>query len=263
VPDDLPPTVRLGATEVHPLTMDEAVGAVMDLAAKAEPALVVTPNVDHLVMLERDARFADAYRRASLRLADGAPLVLLARVLHTPIPERVAGSDLIFRVLAAAEAQERSVFLFGGQPETSSRAVDVLRRSFPTLRIAGTATPMVDIDTPGDDEAEALAQVRRTRPDILIMFLGTPKQEVWFWARQPLLPPVVALALGGTIDMVAGTKRRAPRWLQRIGLEWTWRLAQDPVRLGRRYLIDDVAFVGIATRQLRARRRARPHAAQR
>jgi len=249
--------VRLGATEVHRATIGEAVGAVMGLAARGEPALVVTPNVDHLVLLERDAGFADAYRRASLRVADGAPLVLLARLLKTPIPERIAGIDLTVAVLAAAEAAGRSVFFFGGAPAVSARAVEVLRDSFPALRVAGAAAPSVDLETVGSDEADALGEIRRTRPDLLLIFLGAPKQERWFWARQTLLPPVVGLAVGGTVDLLGGAKRRAPRWMQRAGLEWTWRMAQDPARLAHRYLVQDRAFFGIAARQLIARRRAR------
>jgi N-acetylglucosaminyldiphosphoundecaprenol N-acetyl-beta-D-mannosaminyltransferase len=255
VPEQPIRTVHLGKTDVNACTMTEAVSAVMDLVDRGEPALVVTPNVDHLVLLERDSEFEDAYARSSLRFADGAPLVLLARALRTPVPERIAGVDLTVAVLAEAERAQRSVFFLGGRPQVLERAVGSLRRQFPELRVTGTAAPRVELDAVGPEEQEALDVVMGTRPDLLVMFLGTPKQEKWFWRRRGLLPPTVALAVGGTVDLLAGVKRRAPHWLQRIGFEWLWRLGQDPVRLARRYLVRDPAFVGIAARQLREQRR--------
>jgi N-acetylglucosaminyldiphosphoundecaprenol N-acetyl-beta-D-mannosaminyltransferase len=237
--------------------MGEAVDAVLGLVGRGTSALVVTPNVDHLVRLEQDAEFGDAYARASLRFADGAPLVMLARVLGTPLPERVAGVDLTVEVLAAAERAERTVYFLGGQPAVLDRAVASLRTRFPGLRVAGTASPRVELDAIGPDEREALDAISASRPDLLVMFLGTPKQEKWFWRRGDLLPPTVALAVGGTVDMLAGARRRAPRWIQRIGLEWVWRLAQDPRHLAHRYLVDDRKFVRIALRDLRAQRRGR------
>jgi N-acetylglucosaminyldiphosphoundecaprenol N-acetyl-beta-D-mannosaminyltransferase len=251
------PTVHLGKTDVHACTMAEAVSAVMDLVDRGGPALVVTPNVDHLVLLEQDPELDEAYSRSSLRLADGAPLVLLAHALRTPVPQRITGVDLTVAVLAEAERAQRSVFFLGGQPMVLDRAVASLRERFPELRVTGTAAPRVELDVIGPDEQAALDAIAWAEPDLLVMFLGTPKQEKWFWRRRDLLPPTTALAVGGTVDLLAGVKRRAPHWVQRIGFEWTWRLAQDPARLARRYLVQDRAFLGIAGRQLREQRRHR------
>jgi N-acetylglucosaminyldiphosphoundecaprenol N-acetyl-beta-D-mannosaminyltransferase len=257
MPDLAPPAVRLGSTTVDACTMEQAVDAVMRLVAKQQPALIVTPNVDHLVMIEADGEFAAAYARASLRVADGAPLVALARMLHTPLPERVAGVDLTNAVLRAAETSGKTVFFFGGAPWALERAVARISEAFPDLRVVGTTAPDVDLDAPTEDERAALAAVRSARPDLLVLFLGTPKQEKWFWRRQEELPPTVALAVGGTVDMLAGIRKRAPKWVQRIGFEWIWRMVQDPLRLGRRYLVRDRAFFGIARRDLRDARRER------
>jgi N-acetylglucosaminyldiphosphoundecaprenol N-acetyl-beta-D-mannosaminyltransferase len=260
MPDRMPRArrVELGATDVDACTLDEAVDEVMRLVEHGGPALVVTPNVDHLVLLEHDPEMATAYRRASLRVADGAPLVLLARLSRTPLPGRVAGVDLTVAVLEAAERRRRSVFFFGGAPPVLDRAVDRVRRQLPDLLVAGTASPDVELDRITDGERDALRSIRDARPDLLIVFLGAPKQEKWFWRREGELPPVVALAVGGTVDLLAGARRRAPQWVQRTGLEWVWRLAQDPRHLAHRYLVRDRAFLGIAARQVRRARQARP-----
>ncbi|HEY8216541.1 MAG TPA: WecB/TagA/CpsF family glycosyltransferase [Acidimicrobiia bacterium] len=250
-------TVQLGPTEIDRCTMDEAVQAVMRLVAQGGPALVVTPNVDHLVLLERDPEMAAAYGRASLRFADGAPLVLLARLLRTPLPERVAGVDLTMAVLRAAQRRSSRVFFFGGAPPVLDRAVERIRQELPRLRVAGAAAPDVELDTVTPGEREALVRIRAAAPDLLIVFLGAPKQEKWFWRRQDVLPRTVALAVGGTVDLLAGARHRAPAWVQRAGLEWVWRLAQDPRRLAHRYLVRDRAFLGIAARQLRGASGAR------
>lgn len=250
--------VRLGVTEVSPITLDSAVKTVKDLIDSREPHLVVTPNVDHLVLLEHDPEFASAYGRASLRVVDGAPLVLLARLLRTPVPERIAGVDLTLSVLSAAELERRSVFFLGGHPQVLQQAMARLHDLYPKLSVSGSAAPTIELDAVSPSEEEALTRIRQAAPDLLILFLGTPKQEKWFWRRATLLPATVALAVGGTVDLIAGTKRRAPQWIQSAGFEWLWRLSQEPGRLGRRYLGRDPAFLRIAARQLwlrHARRR--------
>jgi N-acetylglucosaminyldiphosphoundecaprenol N-acetyl-beta-D-mannosaminyltransferase len=189
--------------------------------------------------------------------------VLLSRVLNTPLPERVAGVDLTSAILRASEREGYSVYFLGGGPGVLSQAVARIRTRYPSLEIKGYASPRIDLDEPSVDEREALDALRDAAPDVLFLFLGTPKQEKWFARRVADLPPAVVLAVGGTVDLIAGTKRRAPRWLQSIGCEWLWRLGLEPRRLVRRYIVQDSRFVLIAVRELvtqyrsgeRARRR--------
>jgi N-acetylglucosaminyldiphosphoundecaprenol N-acetyl-beta-D-mannosaminyltransferase len=245
------------STEIAPLTLTETVEFVLTLVPSARPQLVVTPNVDHLVLLERDREFARAYERAALRVADGAPVVALSRALGTPVPERVTGVDLSLATLFAAARQRRTVFLFGGGEAVLERAVRRLRTNLPNLRLVGAAAPRVELDTITADEERALTAVRSARPDLLLLFLGAPKQEKWFWRRVDLLPPTVALAVGGAVDLIAGHRRRAPGWVQSVGAEWVWRMVQEPRRLGHRYLVQDRRFAVIAARELRHRHRAK------
>jgi N-acetylglucosaminyldiphosphoundecaprenol N-acetyl-beta-D-mannosaminyltransferase len=265
------PTVHLAATDVAAVTLDEAVAAVLSLvqsraadgaadatadAAPSAPArLVVTANVDHLVTLERDAEFARAYATADLRVADGAPLLALARLLGTPLPARVTGVDLTWALLAAAEAHGFSVYLLGGADGVLTDAVHRIETHFPRLTVSGASSGRLDLDGVTDDERVVLAELEARRPDLLLLFLGAPKQEKWFCRRREGLPPLVALGLGGTVEFLAGHKRRAPRYVQSVGGEWLWRLAQDPRRLARRYLVRDPRFLWCALRQIGETRR--------
>jgi N-acetylglucosaminyldiphosphoundecaprenol N-acetyl-beta-D-mannosaminyltransferase len=246
--------VRIGGCALAPVTLHEAVDAVLALTRQGRAHLVACANVDHVVQLERDAEFSRAYARASLQVADGVPLVALSRWVGRPLPERIAGSDLAENLLAAAERRDQSVFFLGGRPDVLDRAVERMRTRHPGLTI-GSAAPRIDLDHLGDEEAAALEVVRHDRPDLLFLFLGAPKQEKWFWRRRDLLPPTVALGLGGAVEFLAGVKPRAPVVVQRAGCEWLWRLAHDPRRLAHRYLVRDPRFVVTATRALAAHRR--------
>jgi N-acetylglucosaminyldiphosphoundecaprenol N-acetyl-beta-D-mannosaminyltransferase len=252
--------VNVAGIELAAVTRAEAVAAVLALTGSDRPQLVVTPNVDHVVSFVREPQFAAVYRSAALRIADGAPVVALSRLLGTPLPERVTGVDLTIDLLAACARDGRRVAFLGGAPERLDRAMARVRTDHPDLAIVAASSPVVDVDAPTEDELAALAECREASPDLLFVFLGSPKQEQWFARRKELLPPTVVLAVGGTVDFLAGAKRRAPACVQRIGCEWLWRLALEPRRLFSRYVIRDSQFVVIAARayvtHLRARRAA-------
>jgi N-acetylglucosaminyldiphosphoundecaprenol N-acetyl-beta-D-mannosaminyltransferase len=240
--------VRVAGVDIAALTLDEAVDAVLDLGRVDAPSLVVTPNVDHLVLLERDLEFRAAYDAASLRFADGRPIVALARATGTPLPQRVTGIDLTLALLAACEREGRSVYFFGGTPEHLERAVARIRSDHPDLDIVGASAPIVDVDAPAEEELAALEECREREPDLLFAFLGAPKQERWFLRRRAQLPPTIVLAVGGSVDFLAGALRRAPQWVQDIGCEWLWRLALQPRRLFVRYVVRDSRFLVIGGR---------------
>jgi N-acetylglucosaminyldiphosphoundecaprenol N-acetyl-beta-D-mannosaminyltransferase len=251
------PTVRVAGVDIAAVPFDEAVDAVLGLVGNDCPSLVVTPNVDHLVLLEHDHEFATAYDAAALRFTDGAPIVLLTRLVGTPVPQRVAGIDLTVALLAACERDGRSVYFFGGAPDHLERAVAQIRADHPDLDIVGASAPVVDLDAPSESELLALAECRRCAPDLLFAFLGAPKQERWFLRRRAQLPPTVVLGVGGSVDFLAGALRRAPGWVQAIGCEWLWRLAHEPRRLFPRYVVRDSRFLLIAARTYRDHLRER------
>lgn len=243
----MPEAITVAGVEFQPVTRDQAVERVIDLAEQDSPALVVTPNVDHVVMLQHDATFRAAYDAARLRLCDGYPLVALSRLCGHRVPERVTGADLFGDVCREAAERDLEVFVVGGAPAVLRDGVAAIRRSYPSLRISGHSPPLHFENTP--DDAVVQERIANAAPDIVAVCLGAPRSEIWSQA-QMARHSATYLCVGAAIDFAAGARRRAPQWLQRIGMEWSYRLIQEPRRLSRRYLVRDVAFVPIAARQL-------------
>jgi N-acetylglucosaminyldiphosphoundecaprenol N-acetyl-beta-D-mannosaminyltransferase len=210
---------------------------------------IFTPNVDHVVLVERDRRFRDAYARAYLSLVDGTPVLWAARLLGCNLPEKVSGSDLVVPLAERAAARGWRVFLLGGGPGVGALAASKLEQLHPDLNIVGMSAPVIDMD--GDPAARRAlaAEIAATRPDLVLVALGTPKQEIFCDEVQDVLAPAVLLGIGAGIDFVAGTARRAPRWVSTVGLEWAYRLIREPRRLAGRYLLRDPEFLAICARQ--------------
>jgi N-acetylglucosaminyldiphosphoundecaprenol N-acetyl-beta-D-mannosaminyltransferase len=242
--------VALYGITIDNVSAAEAVEAVRRLLDQGKGQhYVVTPNVDHVVRLERDPAFRQAYAGASLVLADGMPLVWASRALGRPLKGRVTGADLLPQVCAMAAALGRSLFILGGREGVAERAARNLAARFPGLRIAGFHSPPMGFERDPAEQRRIAALVNRARPDILAIGLGAPKQELWISAQRRSLDFGVALCIGAGIDFAAGTLSRAPRWMRETGLEWTWRLAREPRRLWKRYLVDDMAFGRIVMQQ--------------
>jgi N-acetylglucosaminyldiphosphoundecaprenol N-acetyl-beta-D-mannosaminyltransferase len=206
---------------------------------------VVTPNVDHAVMFQTNERLRQSYAEASLVLADGVPVVLASRLLGRPLPERVAGSDLapaMFKHAAAQGDGVLRVFLLGAAPGVAERAAANITSRWNNIQIVGVLSPPLGFERDANENQRILTAVAATKPDLLIVGLGAPKQELWIQAHADRLQAKVALCIGATIDFLAGEKRRAPRWMRRIGLEWIHRLSSEPGRLAKRYLRDAWIF---------------------
>jgi len=223
--------------------------------AGGAPLVVSSCNVDMVVKASRDPSFAEALASADILTADGMPVVWLGRARGGRFPERVAGSELVPRVSKACARHGYSVFFFGGRPGIPEAAAARLLAEAPELRIAGTLSPPMGFDSDPGLLEQTVAEVRRAAPDVLFVAMGAPRQERFIAAHAAALGAKAILGIGGSLDMLAGRVRRAPGWVQRSGLEWLWRLVQEPRRLFRRYLVDDVAFLPIAWRELRAPRK--------
>ncbi len=236
------PVVRLAGVAVHAVRAPQAVGHIVESARRGRGGWVVTPNLDILRRLVNEPGFADLCEGATLRLADGMPLVWASRLQRTPLPERVAGSDLIWSLSKAAADAALRVFLLGGNPGAADAAADVLRTRFPTLTIAGTHCPPLGFESNPDQRRAVDAVVRAADPHIVFVALGSPKQEKLIRELRVTFPGTWFLGIGISFSFVSGEVRRAPRWMQRVGLEWSHRLMQEPQRLFRRYVLDGIPF---------------------
>ena len=245
--------VRIGELEIDAVTFAEALERIAQLVDRRRGGAVFTPNVDHVVKAERHPDFCRAYSRADLCLADGMPLVWASRLLGSPLPEKVSGSDLALPLMRLAAERRWRVYLLGGGPGVAEEAGEKLTRELGVI-IVGTDSPIVHSDGTDDSSEQALERLRAASPDLLLVAFGAPKQELWINRFADQLGPTVAIGVGGSLDFMVGRIRRAPAWMSRAGLEWLFRLLQEPRRMWRRYLVEDPAFIAIVAR---SRRRAR------
>jgi N-acetylglucosaminyldiphosphoundecaprenol N-acetyl-beta-D-mannosaminyltransferase len=203
---------------------------------------LVTANLDFLRRYVKHPEARELYDKADIRVADGMPLVWACRVQRTRIPERVPGSSLVWLLVERAAAEGRSVYLLGGAPGAGERAADVLLRKNPNLKLCGRSSPQISSPPSPAEVKVVLAELARAQPDILLVALGSPKQEQLIHALREHLPSTWSVGIGISLSFVAGDVKRAPTWMRRMGLEWLHRMLQEPRRLMRRYLVDDLPF---------------------
>ncbi len=263
----LPETVRLFGISLHCIKMREAIELLMRWIEEGLPCrYVVTPNVDHIVKLQTFPAMQAAYEGASLVVADGWPLVAASRWLGQPLPERVAGSDLVPELLSAgSDIPGFRVFLLGGSPGVATQAAERIHSRWPGVNVAGVASPLPGFESDIEETREVIDAINRVAPQLLVVGLGAPKQEIWLQQHASRINAPVAIAAGATIDFLAGVQKRAPRWIQQSRLEWFYRLATDPRRLAGRYARDAVIFprlVAAEWRRLRTNADRRSRRAQ-
>jgi N-acetylglucosaminyldiphosphoundecaprenol N-acetyl-beta-D-mannosaminyltransferase len=184
-----------------------------------------------------------------LVLVDGTPMMWAARFLGTPLPGRVSGSDFVPAFCPIAAKAGHRIFLLGAAPGIAESAKSWLQRKATGLRIVGTYAPPFGFERDKRESDRVISVVTRTQPDVLFTAFGSPKQEKWLFRHYHDMNVPVSMGVGSTFDYLAGRLKRAPMWMQRAGLEWSYRLAQEPRRLWRRYLLDDPPFIFHILRQ--------------
>jgi N-acetylglucosaminyldiphosphoundecaprenol N-acetyl-beta-D-mannosaminyltransferase len=237
----LPSAVLCGA-RIHALSQADCVRLVLDELDAGRGGWIATVNLNHLRLFVRQPDYAATLQRATLVVADGMPLLWASRLQGTPLPERVPGCELIWSLSQGAASRGRSVFLLGGNSGTAQSTAAILRGTYPGLQVAGTLCP-----EPGfEDDESRMQEVRqallRAGPDAVFVALGTPKEDYWIDAARRLLPAAWWIGVGGGFSLACGEVKRAPLWMQRMGMEWLHRFILEPRRLGRRYLIQGVPF---------------------
>jgi N-acetylglucosaminyldiphosphoundecaprenol N-acetyl-beta-D-mannosaminyltransferase len=217
-----------------------AVQRVRDAAAQRTPCLVSTPNLNFLIGCRTDSRFRDSVINSDLSIADGMPLVWIARLLRIPIPSRVGGAD-VFAQLGAPASTRLSVYFYGGKKGVAEAACRRLNAKRCALACVGFESPGFGAveEMSGD---ETIARINASGADFVAVSLGAKKGQAWIERNRPRLSSPVICHLGAVMNFVAGTLRRAPAWMQASGLEWLWRIKEEP-RLWRRYLRDGLALL--------------------
>jgi len=237
---------------VDVLDLDTAVGRVGSIIAQYVPdgpaAYVCVRDVNGIMECQRDRQLLEIHRRAAMVTPDGMPLVWLGRRAGFPHMTRVYGPDLMTEICRISPAHGWRHFLYGGEPGVAELLADRLRQRFPGIRIVGTWCPPFRPLTDAEKE-DVAALINNARPDIVWVGLSTPKQERWMAEMAPRLRVPVLVGVGAAFDFLSGRKPQAPRWMQRSGLEWLFRLATEPRRLWRRYLVNNTAFLWALARQ--------------
>jgi N-acetylglucosaminyldiphosphoundecaprenol N-acetyl-beta-D-mannosaminyltransferase len=210
--------------------------------ARGEGGWLLTANLDFVRRNTFDEKARNLYGQADLCVADGMPLVWAAWLQGQPLPGRVAGSSLLHRLVARAANEKRSLYLLGGTEPANRGAADELRARHPDLCLCGRSCPQIGSPPTGEEVRRLADELVPLRPDILLVGLGSPKQEEIIRALRPLLPRTWMIGVGASFSFLAGEIRRAPVWLQTLGLEWMHRMLQEPRRLARRYLLQDLPF---------------------
>jgi N-acetylglucosaminyldiphosphoundecaprenol N-acetyl-beta-D-mannosaminyltransferase len=235
--------INLFGIEIDVMTMPTAVSTVASWVTDGKPGcrFVVTPNVDHTVMFQERADLREVYEAADLILADGWPVVAASRLVGKPLPCRVAGSDLVPTLFSDSKLDKMSVFLLGAMPGVADRAADEIHKRWSNVSVVGTYSPF-GFEKDEEENDRILQMIAAAKPDVLVVGLGAPKQELWVHKHQAAIEAKAALCVGATIDFLAGEKSRAPRWIQSIGLEWFHRMMSEPKRLVKRYSRDAWVF---------------------
>lgn len=229
--------VNLLDTWIDKVDTAEACNRIQEFVRSGIPQQIVTVNLDFLRLAVRDRSFRDLINTSSLVVPDGMPLIWASRVLGDPLPERVAGVDLVRECARLADRHHYRIFLLGAAPGVADRAANVLRTHYPSLHVAGTHSP-TSLDEEQDEMT--LRRIRAAEPDMLFVAFGAPRQDHWIRKHMQALGVPVSMGVGGAFDMLSGRIDRAPEWMQQTGMEWLYRFGREPGRLWKRYFVHDL-----------------------
>jgi N-acetylglucosaminyldiphosphoundecaprenol N-acetyl-beta-D-mannosaminyltransferase len=236
------------------VTMEAAVARCLEFCrAPRATHTVITANASHLCMMRHDPQLAMSCGAAHLTVADGMSVVWALRASGQPAPERVAGVDLMAHLLAASPKHRLRVYLLGARREVVTALVKTIRTLYPTIEIAGFRDGYFG----PDDHLKIVEEIRTSQAHILFVGMPSPFKEVWCERHRERLNVPVVIGVGGSFDVLAGFIRRAPVWVQAVGLEWLWRLLMEPRKLWKRYLTTNSEFIWLAGREVLARRLGR------
>ncbi len=241
---------QIAGIRVDNLSEEETIAAIDGLISQSGSHYLTVVNAAKVVAANRDERLRRVLEDANLVTADGMSVVWASRLLGEPLKERVTGIDLFARLIAKASERGLSVYFLGASDASVRGTVERFTKEHPRLRVAGFHNGYF-----AESESEQIAEeIKRSRADLLFVAMGSPAQEFWIAENLARTGVRFAMGVGGSFDHLSGQARRAPGWMQRAGLEWLYRLAREPRRLWRRYLIGNTAFIWLVLKQAWRRR---------
>lgn len=236
---------RIAGIDVNNLTEDETIAAIDELLVDGEPHYMCVVNASKVVAASRDEKLRRVITEADIITADGMSVVWASRLLGQPLLERVTGIDMFERLVEHAARRGLSIYLLGAREESVRGVFDRFTAKHPDLRVAGYRNGYFTEEETG----KIIEEINNSAADLLFVAMGSPAQEYWISANLARTGVRFALGVGGSFDHLSGHARRAPRWMQRAGLEWFYRLLSEPRRLWRRYLIGNTRFVRLIAKQ--------------
>lgn len=218
---------RILGVRVHRVRMADALQKIEQLIQRREPSLVITADANAILIALEDTEFRQLLETAPLVTADGAGLTWAGKRLGQPFPERVSGVDMVEQLTRLSHEKGYRLYFLGAAPGVAEKAAQNLLQKYPNAQIVGVQHGYFQ----ATDEPAIVAQVAAARPDVLLVGMGMPRQEKWAWKHRLALGVPVMIGVGGSFDVYGGVVKRAPRWMQRLGCEWLWRLLQDPRKI--------------------------------
>jgi len=239
-----PPEVRMFGLRLHSVTLAEAEACAEGFIAEGHPHIIVTTDASGIIGALDDPELREIINSADLVTPDGAGVVLAARILGLPVRARCSGCDLVERLCRVATACGRSVYLFGAAPGVAKEAAVNLQKRVEGLQVGGSRDGYFQ----PEDEPGIVAAISAAKPAVLFVALGIPRQEKWIKSHMQELGVPVCIGIGGSFDVISGRKKRAPVWMQRVGLEWLYRTAKEPWRFPRLKALPRIVCLALGTR---------------
>lgn len=224
---------------------------------RKEPKYIVTCNVDHVVKMKKNQNFSIVYKKADAIVVDGMPILWTSKLKRTPLKQKISGSDILPTLGDHFAEKKYKLFFLGGEEGIAEKAKDNLQKVFNDLNVVGCYSPPYGFEKSMEENAKLISLLKKAKPDILFVGLGAPKQELWISQYYKEYDVPISIGIGGTFDLLSGNLRRAPKLIQKLGLEWFWRLIQEPGRLWKRYIIEDSMFILLFIKELINRTKAK------
>lgn len=233
-------SVLIQGVRIDNVSMDEAVKEIIGLTQESGKYQVSTPNMDFLYNASKNQHFKEILNTCILNVPDGKPLVLLSKLRRTPLKEKVSGADLFVNICRESLEKGVKIFLMGSAPGIAVQAKESLERKYPGLKIVGAVSPSFGFEKNEHETLGLIKLINETKPDILFVGVGSPKQEFWIHKNLNELEIKVAIGVGASFDFEAGLVNIPPPFVKKIGFAWLWRLVLEPKRLWRRYILNNL-----------------------